>query len=68
MKTTIVIELEIEGDASEAFDVVDRVLDAGTLQDAIHEYAADMERGPLEVTSAVCVVRREDAIPRPRKE
>jgi hypothetical protein len=60
---TIVIELEIDGDASEAYDVVDRLLDAGTIQDLIHEYAEDMDRGPLLVTGAIAVLRSNDAIP-----
>ncbi len=63
MTSTIVVEFEIEGDASEAYDVVDRLLDSGTFQAAIEEYADDMGRGPISVVGAVAVLRSEDAIP-----
>lgn len=46
----ITIELEIEGDAVDAYHVVNEILDIGMLQDAINEHEADA--GPLRVTSA----------------
>ena len=48
--TKIIIELEIEGNTDHAYDVVDRILDQGVLQDAIHEYCGHDR--PLKVTSA----------------
>jgi hypothetical protein len=48
-KVCVLIELVIEGDQDEAFAVVDRVLDAGTLQDAIN----DDDQYRVRVVSAV---------------
>lgn len=42
----IIIELDIDGDATEAMDAVDAALDSGLLQDAINSDA-------IEVTSAL---------------
>jgi len=51
--TRLLVVLEFDdGDPLDAYDVVDRVLDAGTFQDAIAEYAEDAGR-PVAVTSAV---------------
>jgi len=48
----VLIRLEIEGRQEDAEEVVDRLLDAGALQDAINDH--DVEGcGPLHVTSAV---------------
>lgn len=49
--TTIIITLEIEGDAGTVVDIVDNVLDSGVLQEAIDEYETD--DGPVRVRSAV---------------
>lgn len=54
-RVTLVIELEIDGDPSDAFDVVDGLLDAGFLQDAINDH--DRDAGPLHVVSAVAVLK-----------
>lgn len=52
MKTTVFLKLEIETDErDDAFAIVDVVLDAGTLQDAIHNFASDHE--VVRVLSAV---------------
>jgi hypothetical protein len=49
--TRILVQLEIEGDPTDAYDVVDAVLDAGQFQDAINEH--DLEGcGPLRVVVA----------------
>jgi len=50
MKTKVTIELEIEGYTTDAGYVVDQILDAGVLQDAISEHEYDA--GPLRVTQA----------------
>jgi hypothetical protein len=47
---TITITLEIDGYQSDAEHVVDSLLDAGFLQDAINDHDADA--GPLHVTAA----------------
>jgi hypothetical protein len=47
----VVIHLEIEGSAADAYYVIDGILDAGFLQDAINEHDADC--GVLHVRSAV---------------
>lgn len=52
---TIVIRLEVEGDPSDALHVVDSLLDAGFLQDAINEHDVD-DAGELHVTSALVAV------------
>ena len=51
MRTRILIELEIEGDAQDAYDIAERLLDSGDLQNLFKEEALDV--GPLRVTSAV---------------
>jgi len=48
----LTIELEIDGDIDDAADIVDNVLDNGTLQDAIREYASDHDKD-IDITSAV---------------
>lgn len=50
-KCWLKITLEIEGDESEALAVVDRLLDAGELQDAINEWPVSV--GKLKVLSAL---------------
>lgn len=52
MKTTVIVKLEIDGSASDAFHVVDSLLDAGFFQDAINEHDVE-DCGPLHVTSAM---------------
>lgn len=52
-RTTIAIRLEIEGDADDAYNVVERVLDEGTLQDAINGHD-EGDAGDLHVVSALC--------------
>lgn len=52
MKAVVLVRLEIEGDQAQAFEVVDKVLDEGVLQDAIAGYADASDGGALEVTSA----------------
>lgn len=54
MSTKILIELIIDGDASDAHHVVDMILDAGLLQDAINEHDCD-DAGPLHVTNAIVI-------------
>lgn len=39
----IAIVMEVKGDAGDAFDVIDSVLDDGTIQDAIAERATDKD-------------------------
>lgn len=53
--TKILIELEIEGDPQDAFNVVDTMLDNGDPQDGIntHEFP---DAGPLRVKQASCRV------------
>ncbi len=64
--TTIIIKLEITGDAKRAMSAVDDALDAGTIQDAIIEAAnfdeaeddeededEDESTDPFEITSAL---------------
>lgn len=54
MKTRILVSLIIEGDDAEdeATGVIDSILDAGLLQDAVNEYAED--RGlDLSITSVI---------------
>lgn len=48
----IAIRLEIEGDADGALEIVDGVLDYGSLQDRINDHDND-DVGPLHVISAV---------------
>jgi hypothetical protein len=50
VKTKITIELEVEGDESEALYVVESLLDNGDLQESINDHAFDV--GPLRVLSA----------------
>jgi hypothetical protein len=54
--TKIIVELEIEGEPSDAESVVDSALDAGHLQDAINDHDCDGV-GPLRVLSATCRVK-----------
>ena len=56
MKERIVIELEIEGsaDLDDVCDVVDNLLDVGTIQDAIWQYVEDTDVDHFEITSATC--------------
>lgn len=51
----IVVELEIEGDAQDAYDVVNAALDAGFLQDEIE--------GARELTVKRATVRLDDDVP-----
>jgi hypothetical protein len=51
MKTKVVVVLEIEGDPTDAFAAVDRVLDAGFFQDAINDPGEST--GPLLVKSVM---------------
>jgi hypothetical protein len=51
-KTNVTIELTLACNSELAFDIVDAVLDAGTLQDALVEYADNAGRGPLIVLRA----------------
>lgn len=55
----IFIKLEIDGDQDEALRVVDKLLDAGGIQDVIAEYVDDMLGGGLEITSATCYAAAE---------
>ena len=52
MRTRILIELEIEGEAQDAYDIAERLLDNGDLQNLFKEEEA-IDVGPLRVTSAV---------------
>lgn len=57
----ITIELEIEGeDPGAAAAVIDRVLEAGTIQDAIIEAAEDLGACDFEITDASCVIPEEE--------
>lgn len=51
-RTTVKITLLIQGDPDVALEVVDRILDNGTLQDEINDY--DGDGAPLQVLSASC--------------
>lgn len=55
---TIVITLEIDGTPADAAHVVDRLLDAGFLQDAINGH--DCDAGPLRVRVATSSPSPED--------
>ena len=48
--TTVIVELEIDGDPADARSVVGDVLDDGVFQDTINDYSDDR---PVEVVSAV---------------
>lgn len=53
MKATVYIKLEIEcEDSDDAFEVVDALLDDGTLQEEVILHAAD-DYAPMHVTSAI---------------
>lgn len=50
----LVVELEIEAeDASDAYELVNDVLDNGVFQEAINDHDSE-SCGPLHVTSCVC--------------
>jgi hypothetical protein len=51
----VVIELELKGSEEDAFRVVENLLDAGVVQDAVNEAATDLGLD-LVVTSAVTVL------------
>jgi hypothetical protein len=51
-RSKLVIEMEIEGDPQDAFDVVNAMLDNGDPQDTINNHENE-EAGPLHVVSAV---------------
>lgn len=54
--TTIWIQLDVNHEEGvDVHDIVDRVLDNGTLQDAIKEYADDVKGEEVEVANALCV-------------
>lgn len=61
MSTTVIIELQVEGDPEDIDTAVERVLDSGILQDGLSDYAADDLEGVVEVTS--CVSRVPDGLP-----
>lgn len=64
---TIVIRLEVEGDADEFLEAVDHLLDAGSIQDVISEYLADTYDGddpPPEIVTALVIKEAESATPR----
>ncbi len=51
-RTTLILELEIDGDPQDAVDVLEFLLDQGAIQAQINEH--DMaDAGPLVVVSAV---------------
>lgn len=54
----VVIELEMEGAQDDAVSVLERLLDAGVVQDAVTQAAADLDVH-VRVTSAVAVLVRE---------
>lgn len=54
-RSRVVIELELEGAEDDAFRVIDNLLDAGVVQDAINETATDLGLA-LVVRSAVSVL------------
>jgi len=54
-RSRVVIELELEGTEDDAFRVIDNLLDAGVVQDAINEAAGDLGLA-LVVMSAVSVL------------
>jgi hypothetical protein len=49
---TVTIELQMKCDPDLAYDIVDAVLDGGTLQSALEEYGEDNDGGPVHVTQA----------------
>jgi hypothetical protein len=51
----VVIELDLEGTEDDAFRVIDNLLDAGVVQDAINEAAGDLSLA-LVVRSGVSVL------------
>ena len=51
----VAIELKLQGTEDDAFRVIDNLLDAGVIQDAINEAAADLGLA-LVVQSAVSVL------------
>lgn len=51
----VVIELRLQGTEDDAFRVIDNLLDAGVIQDAINEAATDLGLA-LVVKSAVSVL------------
>ena len=55
MTCRVVIELKMRGTEEDAFRVIDSLLDAGVVQDAIHEAATDLGLA-LVVESAVSVL------------
>jgi hypothetical protein len=61
MKTKITIELEIDGDQADAEHVVDALLDAGFLQDAINDH--DFDAGALHVTQTTCFAEQSTLVP-----
>ncbi len=55
--TTITIEVEVTGDAGAAYNAIDAVLDNGTFQDAVAEYARDIDTDakPFRIVSVVSI-------------
>ncbi len=56
MKTKLIVEITIAGDPSDAYQVLNKVLDSGVLQDAINDYESDGAK--LRVTSIMARVLR----------
>lgn len=54
-RSRVVIELELNGSEEDAFRVVENLLDAGVVQDAVNVAATDLGHD-LVVTSAVTVL------------
>ena len=54
----VAIELELEGSEDDAFRVIDNLLDAGVVQDAINDAAEDLDLR-VQVKSAVTVLMGE---------
>lgn len=61
---TVLIVLEIEGSQSDAFAVVDALLDTGFLQDAINDHEVE-DAGPLRVTSALSMAEKDSVLSDP---
>lgn len=51
-KTTIIIEIDVTGSGAAALDVVNRLLDAGTIQDEIDSYAHDAGADKFNIVRA----------------